>query len=559
MVDWIFEIAQASPVAHAVGLLALVCATGMAIGSVKFKGIGLGSAGVLFTGILVAQFTDPISKPTLDFVKEFGLVLFVFTIGLQLGPGFLASLRLDGLHLNALAAMLILLSGVLTIALAWLCGLEPQAVGGLFAGASTNSPALGAAQQTLSTMPNTTAEQLAIPALACAVAYPVAIVGLLVTLLILKRCFRIDAVREAEELATALHPVRKSLARRMLVVANPELDGETLENIYARAGENVVISRIRSADSQDIRTAHRTTKLRVGDVVLSVGTESQLDQFQELVGRPSEEDFLRADLPIAYRRIVVTDKRALGRTLGEIDLERKFEVEPTRLARGDVELTAVPGLRLQFGDTLQIVGTAEQLDRTAAFLGNSLKSLNETQFIPLFAGIFLGVLVGSVPIAMPGLSVPLKIGLAGGPLVVALLLGRLGHLGGLVWYLPQSANHAFREFGVALFFAALGLAAGDQFFAAAVSPAGALWAVTGAAITVIPLLVIGMWARMVHRMNFATLGGLLSGAMTNPPALTFVSDLCKSESPMRAYATVYPLATLMRILVAQILAVLFCG
>jgi putative transport protein len=293
--------------------------------------------------------------------------------------------------------------------------------------------------------------------------------------------------------------------------------------------------------------------------VLAVGTAPRLDHFEHVVGRRSDEDLLLAPGDVTYRKVIVTDKHALGRPVGELGLESKFGVEVTRVSRGDVEMTAVPGLRLQFGDVLQVVGTQEQIEQAAAYLGNSLKKLNETQFIPLFAGILLGVFVGSIPIALPGLTVPLRIGLAGGPLVVALCLGRIGHFGGLVWHMPQSANHAFRELGVSLFFAALGLAAGDQFFAAVLSPRGMLWATVGVAITVLPLLAIGLWARLVQRMNFATLGGMLSGAMTNPPALTFVSNLCRSEAPALAYATVYPLTTLLRILVAQVLALLFGG
>ena len=224
-----------------------------------------------------------------------------------------------------------------------------------------------------------------------------------------------------------------------------------------------------------------------------------------------------------------------------------------------MEMTAVPGLRLQFGDVLQVVGAPQQLAKAAELLGNSLKKLNETQFIPLFAGICLGVIVGSIPLAVPGLPLPLRLGLAGGPLIVALALGRIGHIGGLVWHMPQNANHAFREFGVALFFAALGLAAGDQFFGAVFSPRGATWLVTGTIIAVVPLLVVGIWARLVAKMNFVTLGGMLAGGMTNPPALTFVNNLCRSESPTLAYATVYPLTTLLRILIAQLMALLLCG
>jgi putative transport protein len=277
-----------------------------------------------------------------------------------------------------------------------------------------------------------------------------------------------------------------------------------------------------------------------------------------MIGRPSDEDLLAAPGKVTFRRIVVTHRRALGKTVAELGFEAQLGVEVTRITRGDVEMTAVPSLRLQFGDVLQIVGPEEQLSKAAELLGNSLKKLNETQFIPLFAGIFLGVLVGSIPLAVPGLSNPVRLGLAGGPLIVALALGRIGHLGGMVWHMPLNANHAFREFGISLFFAALGLAAGDQFFDAVFSPRGLIWLVAGLVISVVPLFAVGIWSRVVEKMNFVTLCGLLAGGTTNPPALSFATNLCRCEAPTLAYATVYPLTTLLRIVVAQLLVLLLC-
>lgn len=554
MLDWLFELPRTSPVAHAIGLLALVCAAGMALGSIKWKGIGLGSSGVLFVGILAAQFGQPIDSSTLNFVKEFGLVLFVFTLGLQLGPGFFASLRADGLKLNALAAWLVLSAGVLAPLMGWLIGIDSAAVAGLFAGASTNTPALGAAQQSLASMPGISAERLALPALACAVSYPAAIAGSLGVILAIKILFRIDPEKEAESYAAERRQAIKPLLRRTLLVNNPEM-----WEIFRELEERIVISRLRRAGQTEVQTAFRETELRAGDTILAVGTEELLDQLERLIGKRSDEDLMAAPGKITFRRIVVTHRRVLGKTVAELGFEELLGVEVTRITRGDVEMTAVPSLRLQFGDVLQVVGTEEQLKKAAELLGNSLKKLNETQFIPLFAGIFLGVLVGSIPLAVPGLSNPLRLGLAGGPLIVALALGRIGHLGGMVWHMPINANHAFREFGISLFFAALGLAAGDQFFAAAFSPRGLTWLAAGLVITLVPLLAVGIWSRAVEKMNFVTLSGLLAGGTTNPPALSFATNLCRSEAPTLAYATVYPLTTLLRILVAQVLVLVLCG
>lgn len=559
MLDWLFELPHTSPVGHALGLIALVCAAGMALGSIKYKGIGLGSAGVLFVGILAAHFSQPISGPMLKFVKEFGLVLFVFTIGLQLGPGFFSSLRSGGMRLNLLAMALVLLTGVLTLVLGWLLGVEPEAIGGLFAGASTNTPALGAVQQVLMDLPAADSQRLALPALACAVSYPVAICGLLATLIAVKVAYQIDPAREAQEYAEQQRHVHEALERRALEIENPLIDGETIDAVCRRAGEGIVISRIRSAGEVEVRTALKNTVIHKGDTLLAVGTARSLDRFEALTGRRSDEDLLAAPGAVTYRKVVVTNREVLGKSPGELGLENLYRVEVTRIARGDIEMSAATNVRLQFGDVLQVVGAEEQLQQAANLLGNSLKKLNETQFIPLFLGLFLGVLLGSVPIALPGLPQAVRLGLAGGPLVIALVLGRVGHLGGMVWHIPLTANLAFREFGVALFFAALGLAAGDQFFAAVMSPRGVLWMFVGLIATVLPLLIVAVGSRTVLKMSFVTLGGMLAGAMTNPPALTFVNNICRSESPALAYATVYPLTTLVRILVAQALAIAFCS
>jgi putative transport protein len=559
MLDWIFEISRTSPIAHALGLVALVCAVGLALGSIKWKGIRLGSSGVLFMGILVAQFSQPLDSRVLSFIREFGLVLFVFTLGLQLGPGFFATLRAEGMRLNLLAAALVLSAGLLAPLVGWLGGFDSAAIGGLFAGASTNTPALGAAQQSLATFPEISAQRQALPALACAVSYPGGIVGSLGVLLVIMILFRIDPAKEAEAYAASRREGTQPLTRRTLVVENPDLGGVSIEHACRRVDERIAISRIRRAGQNEVQTAQRDARLQVGDTVLAVATVPLLDRLESLLGRQSEKDLMTEPGAVTFRRIAVTNKRVLGKTVAELGLGALYGVEVTRIVRGDSEMTAVPSLRLQFGDMLQVVGADKQLHKAADFLGNSLRKLNETQFIPLFAGIFLGVLIGSVPLVVPGLSNPLRLGLAGGPLVVALALGRLGHIGGLVWHMPLNANHAFREFGISLFFAALGLAAGDQFIVAVLSPRGLSWLLGGLVITLVPLLAVGIWSRAVENLNFVTLSGLLAGGTTNPPALSFANNLCGCEAPTLAYATVYPLATLLRILVAQVLALVLVG
>ena len=550
---WLFELHKTQPIAHAVGVLTLVCVLGMALGSVKFRGIGLGTSGVLFAGILVGHFGEAVDHHTLDFVKEFGLILFVFTIGLQLGPGFFAALRQQGVRMNALAAVIVILGAVSAPLIGWLAGFDAAAVLGIFSGASTNTPSLGAGTQTLSTLPGIAPDRLTLPALAYAVTYPTAIVGIIGTLLVLKQIFRIDPVREATDFAEKNRRQVEPLERRTFVVTNPNLEGIRLDAIPGRLESGVTISRVRHGDETQVATdatvIHRDDRLAV------VGLRAGLDQFARVIGRHSDEDLVLVDSALTFRRVVVTDRDVLGKSVGELNLDDRFGVAVTRVTRADLEMSAVPGLRLQFGDQAQIVGMPDDLDKAAAVVGNSLKELNETHFIPFFLGITLGVALGTLPIAFPGLPQPIKLGLAGGPLIVALILGRVGRIGRQVWHMPVNTNLAFREFGIALFFAAVGLGAGAKFFVTVFSATGLQWLLAGACVTVVPLMLIGIFARAVLKMNFMDLSGLLAGSMTDPPALAFASNIAGSDAPTVAYATVYPLTTLLRILSAQVLAI----
>jgi putative transport protein len=557
--NWLFQMHTAQPVAHAIGVLALVCVAGMAVGSLKVRGVGLGTAGVLFAGILTGYFGRPVDHATLEFVKEFGLILFVFTIGLQLGPGFLAALRQQGLALNALAATVVLLGALTAPALGWLLGIDPAAVLGLLSGATTNTPSLGAAQQTLTILPGVSPDRQELPALAYAVTYPVAIAGIIGTLLALKGLFRIEPLKEAEAFAAEQRRGAEPLERRTLIVENPNLEGVAVEAIPGQRETGVTVSRIRRADEDEVLLAAGATMLKNGDRIVAVGTGPMLDRFQQVVGRRSDEDLLQAPGGLTSVRVVVTSKRALGKSVRELGLDHLYGVIITRMTRADLEMSAVQDLRLRFGDVLQVVGNQESIQKAAVFLGNSLKELNETHFIPLFIGIALGIALGTVPVAVPGLPQPLRLGLAGGALIVALVLGRMGRIGRLVLHMPANVNLAFREFGITLFLAAVGLMAGPKFFSTVFSPVGALWLFAGLFVTVPPLLVVGVFARAVLKTNFMALSGLLAGSMTDPPALAFASNISRSDAPTVSYATVYPLTMVLRILSAQVLVLLLCG
>lgn len=557
--SWLSELHRTNPAAQAIALIALVSMVGMVLGGIKVRGIGLGNAAVLFAGIAVGAITNPVDHGTLEFVKELGLIFFVFCIGLQLGPGFFASLRDAGLRLNALAAGVVVLGTLTSVLLARTLKIDPPAVLGLLSGATTNTPSLGAAQQTLASLPGVTDEQTALPALAYAVSYPVAIVGILGTIVLLKAIFRIDARKEAESLARRRRNTIEPIQHRTLVVENPSIDGVRLDAIPGLAALGVLVSRIRRRGQPEVQTALSDTIIHRGDLILAVGTPKKLDLCQALVGAASKETLVDAPGSVRNRRVVVTSRSALGKTIRQLGMEHHFGVTVTRVTRADLEMTAVPNLRLQFGDVVQVVGDEQGLQRAADRLGNSLKALNETQFVPLFAGIVLGVLLGTMPIAIPGMPQPLRLGLAGGPLIIAIIVGRIGRVGPLVWHMPLGANIALRELGISLFFASVGLMAGPRFFGTVFSTNGLWWMAAGACVTVLPLLVIGVTALGIMKLNFFTVSGLLAGSMTDPPALAFANNLCASEAPTVAYATVYPLTTLLRIAAAQVLAISLCG
>jgi putative transport protein len=544
--------------AEAVLMLAVIALTGLALGSIKIRGIGLGTAGVLFTGILSGHFGWHIEPAILEFVREFGLILFVFTIGLQLGPGFFAALRQDGLRLNAMAGAIVLLGVATTVLSGWLLKIDFAAMLGLFSGATTNTPSLGAAQQALGTMAQLSADRAALPSLAYALAYPGGIAGIIGSLLVLRSVFRIDPEREAAAHRIDQQRGLQPLERLNLVVENPNLDGLPIGEVPGRRETAVTISRIRRAGKSEVRTANDETILHLGDLILAVGTRWNLTQFQKVIGRASDVDLRQVPGAVTDRRVVVTRKEILGKSLEELGLDHLYGVTVTRVTRADLEISAVPELRIKFGDMLQLVGDLESLDKASAAVGNSLKALGETQFIPMFVGIALGVLAGLVPINVPGLPVPVRLGLAGGPLVLAILLGRVGRIGPLVWHMPVNANLAFRELGIVLFLACVGLKAGERFFATVFTGSGLTWLLTGLCITMLPILVVGVVARLFFKWNFTTISGLVVGSMTDPPALAFAGNISKSDAPAVAYAAVYPLTMLLRILAAQAMALMLC-
>jgi len=557
--DWINQLAITQPVAWAVLVLSAVGALGLALASLKIRGVGLGITGVLFAGIILGHLGIHIEHGILEFVREFGLILFVFTIGLQLGPGFFASLRQQGLKLNLLALSVVLLGVAMAVVFAHkILGVDLIAALGLFSGATTNTPSLGATQQTLKTLGDAFSQKAGLPALAYAVAYPGGVLGIILTLIGLRFVFRIKPEAEAEAYRNEQRQGIDAIERMNILVQNPNLEGLTVGDIPGRREISVVVSRLKRRDANEVQTVTDHTVLKQGDIILVVGSRRNLDKFRLIVGVESEVNLFKAPGRVITRKVVVTRKHVLGKTIQGLGLDERHGVTVTRVVRADIEITALPDLALQFSDVVQLVGEEAAIARATDELGNSVRALNDTNFIPIFVGLALGVLLGTLPIYFPGMPVPVRLGLAGGPLLVAITLSRVGRIGSLVWYMPANANTAFRELGIVLFLACVGLKAGEKFFSTVFTHEGLLWLAGGFAITVLPLVVVGIVARALMKLNFTAISGLLAGSMTDPPALAFANAVCKSDAPSVAYATVYPLTMLLRIVCVQILVLLFC-
>jgi putative transport protein len=551
--DWLIQLFTQESVAHTVVLLGIAGAAGTAFGKIRVAGVGLGIAGVLFAGLVLGHFKFTLDHHVLEFVREFGLILFVYTLGLQIGPGFFGSLKARGLALNAFAASVVVLGAL--VASAWiLLGYLPLPAGvGLLSGATTNTPSLAAAQQALKQV-GAPGDAAAVQGLAYAVAYPFGILGIILTMLTVKRLFRVDVKAEVAAAESATGPKAPPPARRNFQVRNPNLEGRTLSRIPGLAGSGVVISRF-SRDGH-VEVAKPDTVLRQGDILHAVGPAEGLEELRVVIGAESEVDLKTVPGALVNRRLIVTHNGVLGKSLSEIPEFAQHHVVVTRVTRNGLEFTPLPSFRLQWGDILMAVGEGAQVDAVAASVGNSPKALDTPHPIPFFIGIALGVIVGSIPFFIPGLPAAVKLGLAGGPLVVAILLSRLSNTGTLVWHLPPSANLMLREVGITLFLAAVGIKSGEKFVEVLLGGDGLRWFAFGAVITALPLMIVGLIARAWKKLNYAELCGLLAGSMTDPPALAFSQQATGSDAPAVAYATVYPLVMLLRVFSAQLIVFL---
>lgn len=548
-----------SDIALTVSILALVAVVGLFIGNVKFRGIGLGIGGVLFGGIIVGHFVSQagmtLSSDMLHVIQEFGLILFVYTIGIQVGPGFFASLRVSGLRLNLFAVLIVIIGGLVTAILHKLFDIPLPVVLGIFSGAVTNTPALGAGQQILRDL-GTPMEMVDQMGMSYAMAYPFGICGILFTMWMLRVIFRVNVETEAQQHESSRTNGGALIRTINIRVENPNLHDLAIKDVPILNGDKIICSRLKREET--LKVPSPDTIIQLGDLLRLVGQPADLHNAQLVIGQEVDTSLSTKGTDLRVERVVVTNENVLGKRIRDLHFKERYDVVISRLNRAGVELVASGDISLQFGDILNLVGRPSAIDAVANVLGNAQQKLQQVQMLPVFIGIGLGVLLGSIPVFVPGFPAALKLGLAGGPLIMALILGRIGSIGKLYWFMPPSANLALRELGIVLFLSVVGLKSGGDFVNTLVNGEGLSWIGYGALITAVPLITVGILARMLAKMNYLTMCGMLAGSMTDPPALAFANNLHPtSGAAALSYATVYPLVMFLRIITPQLLAVLF--
>ncbi len=554
------ELFLGTGIAHTILLFAFVIASGLWLGRFKVKGVSIGTTWILFLGILLSHFGFRGDPVVLSFMKDFGLILFVFSIGLQVGPGFFQSFKKGGVTMNLLAAGMILLAVLVTLAIHWITGESLVTMVGVMSGAVTNTPGLGAAQQTLTDAMiaggqtrEAAASATSSLASAYAVAYPLGVLGVIFIVILLKGIFKVDLEKEKTELEQEEVGAQDTARRMHCEVENPAVFGRRLADVVSDMSNKFVVSRIMRDGV--ISIPGPDTVLQQGDKVLIVTSQANVDTVRIIFGEEIPmhlDDWVRKDEHLVTRRLVITNSSLTGKRLRDLHIRKQYGVSVTRILRTGLELVARPNLILQVGDSVLVVGEVEAIDRVAAILGNKPEKLSHPNLVPIFFGIALGVIFGSIPLRFPGIPQPVKLGLAGGPLIIAILLGHFGPKWKITTYTTVSANMMIREIGISFFLAAVGLGAGENFVSAVVN-GGYWWILYGALITLIPVLLTGLIARLVFKLNFYQICGLLSGGNTDPAVLAFAQGAYGTDYTSINYATVYPLSMFLRVLAAQLL------
>lgn len=547
--------------ANTILLYSFVIFAGIFLGKIKFFGVSLGVTFVLFVGILLGHLGYEVDANVLHFLREFGLILFIFSIGMQVGPGFFSSFKEGGIQMNMLAMLGIALNVGIMIIIYFVQGgangeTNISQMVGIMSGAVTNTPGLGAAQQTfLQVNPDgyNVSQQMS---MGYAAAYPLGVVGIILTMILLKAIFKINPEKEVAEIETDEKASMLAPHKATFRVTNEMINGLNMQKMHMLISINYVISRIEKPDGRIIIPTSKD-ELEVGDLALVICSVQDEEIFKRFLGPKVEKVWEMEKGPVVSRRILVTRTEYNGVKLGSLRLHSAYQLNVTRVNRAGVDLLAAPNLRLQMGDRLTVVGKLDDIHNLGQKLGNSMKRLNEPNLITMFIGIFLGILVGSIPLQFPGMSVPMKLGLAGGLLVVAILISAYGHKIHLVTYTNSSANLLLREIGICLFLASVGIAAGKDFASTVFNARGLTWVAYGFTITVIPLLVVGIIARAKYKLNYFVICGMLSGNYTDPPALAYGNKIAGNDAPAVAYSTVYPLTMFMRVIAAQIIILCF--
>lgn len=560
--DWLINLfTTTDSVAHIVLLYAIVIAVGVYLGKIKIGGISIGVTFVLFAGIAAGHigFTAPTN--ILSFLQEFGLILFVFMIGLQVGPGFLESFRKGGITINLLSTVMVVLNVIVMFACYYIFFDTsdpknlPMMVGTLY-GAVTNTPGLGAANETLYSI----FDKGEVPQIASgyACAYPLGVLGIIGATIAIKYIFGIKLEKEEEELAKEEEDNDDVKPHFMdLEVTNLYLEGKTLAQVHNFLNRDFVCSRI--LHDGHVSIPNGSTIFHIGDKLFVVCAENDAEAIIAFIGPTINVDWKKQDEPMVSKRILVTRSSINGKTLGQMHFSSAYGVNVTRVTRQGMDLFAIPSLSLQVGDRIMVVGPEDAVNRVAAVMGNSIKRLDAPNIATIFVGVFIGILFGSIPVAIPGIPVPIKLGIAGGPLIIAILIGRYGYKVHLVTYTTTSANMMLREIGLMLFLASVGIKAGDGFLETVIQEDGVKYVYTGFLITIIPILIIGIIARKKYKFNYFTIMGMIAGTYTDPPALAYANSICSKEAPSIGYSTVYPLSMFLRIFTAQIIVLFFCG
>ena len=535
----------------------LAIGTGVFFGRLKLGKITFGVSAVMFTGLLLGHYGYRINDEIFDFIRDFGLILFVYGIGLQVGPSFFSSFKNEGLKFNILAVSTVLLGGIITFLLHYFTGLEIENLVGIMSGAVTNTPGLGAAKNTISELtaqfPDKT---FADPAIGYAITYPLGVFGIIGTIILSKILLKIHPETEMRKFRMNKINREEPLTHQKLRVTNPEYFGKSINDVIKNIGYEIVVSRIKHSGEISVFSPTLDTHIQDRDVLMVVGKEKELNDFVKKVGRPSTDSFIESDSDISKKNIFVTKSSAVHKKLSELDLYNTYDLKVTRVFRAGKEILPRPSLELFYGDILRVIGTDEAIKEAGKIIGNQEKKLLEPDFLSLFGGLLIGIIVGSIPIMIPGLPIPLKLGFAAGPLIVALLISRYGGISFIHSYINNGAIHFMKDLGICLFFAAVGIHAGEGFYENFIKFNGWMWMLYGAAITFIPLIIMVIIGRFVMKINFLQLTGIMSGSYTDPAALSFSTNYLDNDVPIQSYAQVYPLVTIARIFTASLLILL---